>query len=882
MTTWHRNEYVLKGLFVGLWAFFALQVPADRAGAWLDVAWVLGFTGLGLLVALALGTGRLMARGAKPWHNWKAFPVLVLLESPGYIYAGVMLGLAAGVFTGQPYGEPLVRAVGELFGAADRLWQVVRHEPPVSGWLNYCAVGGAVLGFGLYRMRQMDDGAVRFWVGLAVAAGLVYVASEYVMKIEVPDPDSPGATKPFFSDPGARFNLGLYLLLGLPLFYLLTFCGEAEESEVEIMTLCATLGVALFLMGFGTGLGAAAPFLIPVTLYFVYATRFLPGLRVFKHALRGFSYMNLGRLGLAVRFFRRALELNPNSELAREGLTRLHTGVTLAHMDRDPDLAGVLDFALCLDRATALLMTPPAPAAREEAERFLALVETKKPALQARVDYLRAVAQLHAKRYDAAADTLARLLNPETPGYHPGVRRAVYFDALALALDGPGPLVERLGWPELNKPGRRMEAVAAVERQLSADPNHERAKGYRTVLYGQLSEGEFVAAAAVAPPTEFNYAYVEQLGHALADDTDPDRRERGLAYLRVAGRGLPDRAPGIFKKLADAAERAGDRTSARGYLEQIKRAALEFGPARLAKDQKDTFLKALQRLAALAEAEGDPIKAESDAADARGDGAARAAKDAEARPYFEAAIADLQLYRDHGGGAVLESYRKIAELYAKLRDPLNALINCSAALQYDSTDPDLLQKRDSYYYSVPAERLARARESIGAWFDVGYCVKKAMGVLNAKEADADLLDWAAHLTRLAQVMEPKSNRVRLVEARCHLRRGDRDAGLTLLEDVRESAKGSGDEEEAWYNATRLLGQLYLEELNRPDLALRAYSDYKNYHKSGADTLYHIGRCYEALNDAANAIRFYGAVTAFEEHPRYRDAKEALARLGKRD
>ena len=92
----------------------------------------------------------------------------------------------------------------------------------------------------------------------------------------------------------------------------------------------------------------------------------------------------------------------------------------------------------------------------------------------------------------------------------------------------------------------------------------------------------------------------------------------------------------------------------------------------------------------------------------------------------------------------------------------------------------------------------------------------------------------------------------------------------------------GDEEEAWYNATRLLGQLYLEELNRPDLALKAYSDYKNYHKSGADTLYHIGRCYEALNDAANAIRFYGAVTAFEEHPRYRDAKEALARLGKRD
>ena len=76
---------------------------------------------------------------------------------------------------------------------------------------------------------------------------------------------------------------------------------------------------------------------------------------------------------------------------------------------------------------------------------------------------------------------------------------------------------------------------------------------------------------------------------------------------------------------------------------------------------------------------------------------------------------------------------------------------------------------------------------------------------------------------LAKVIEPTSNRVRLVEARCLLRKGERDAGLSLLEDVRENAKGSGDEEEAWYNTTRLLGQLYLEELNRPDLALKAYN-----------------------------------------------------------
>ena len=40
MTAWHRNEYILKGVFLGLWVFFALQVPADPTAVWIDIAWV--------------------------------------------------------------------------------------------------------------------------------------------------------------------------------------------------------------------------------------------------------------------------------------------------------------------------------------------------------------------------------------------------------------------------------------------------------------------------------------------------------------------------------------------------------------------------------------------------------------------------------------------------------------------------------------------------------------------------------------------------------------------------------------------------------------------------------------------------------------------------
>jgi hypothetical protein len=899
MTPWHRNEYVLKGLFVGLWVFFALQVSANSAEAWKDISWVVGWTGTGLLVGLLIGTARLAASGVKPWDGGRAFPILVLLENPLLVYAGVMLGLTVGVFSGREFAQPWSLPVAHAFGLT---WADIRHEPPAGDWLGYCAFGGALLGLGLYQMRQMEDQQFRFFVGLGVAAALVYLASNYLLEIKVdalapdpaepgklvpkliPDPGEPGKLVPeqvpFFESAERRFNLGVYILMGLPFFYLLTFSGEAEESEVEIMTLCAALGVGLHLVGFGKGLGGAAPFLVPMALYFVYATRVLPGLRVFKHVLRGFSYLHAGRLALALRFFRRARELNPRSELAAEGLLQLHNGLTLAKLDNDPELLGALDFGLCLDRAAALLMVPPTPQARDEAEQFLALVEKKKPGYAARIDYLRAVSFVHARQYDAAAETLSRLLNPETPGYHVGLRRQVYFDALALALDGPKPLTDRLGWAEFNKPGRRVEAIGAVERRLAAAPSDGRAKEYRTMLYSQLTEGEYVSAAAVAAPPDFAYEYVEQLGYQLVDDNDPDRRDRGAGYLRVAGRGLPDRGPAIFKKLADVSERLGNRAEVRGYTERIRAAGAHVGARNLAKDQRDIYLKALQRLAAMAEEEGDALKALADAADERGDGAARAAKDAEAKPHFEAAVTYLREYLDGGGGAALEAHRKIAELYGKMRDALNAVLNTEAALMYNSTDPDLSRKRDSYYYSVSVERLTAAKDRVGKWFDVGYCVKKAMWVLNAKEADADLLDWATHLCQLAKVIEPTSNRVRLVEARCQLRRGERTTGLTLLEDVREGEKGSGDEEEAWYNASRLLGQLYLEELNRPDLALKAYTDYKDYHKSGADTLFNIARCYEAMGDVPHAVQFYNAVTAFDQHPKYWEAQEALRRLGK--
>jgi tetratricopeptide (TPR) repeat protein len=865
MISWHYTEYLLKGLFLGLWVFFALQVPAEAHAARIDILWVVGWVLAGLVVAFTAGAVLQWSRGLRPWHNRAAFPLVVVLESPTFIYAGVMAGLFVGVWSGTPAAEPWAGRLASYFGLTfddikHATSQSLPDDDPRKGnlpgdWLLYCAGIGIVFGFALYRLRQFDDRR-RFWACLFLVAAMVALAVDYLPKV------------PGLDNGNARFNFGLYLLLGLPFIYLLAFCGDAEESEVDAMVFCGTLGAGLHLVGIANlfaGLGEIASYLVPLGLFFVYSTRVMPGLRVFKHVLRGYSYMNVDRLRLSLRFFNRALELDPRSQLANAGLVTLHNNLTLSKIDHDPGLVNELDFSLCLDRAAALLMPPtppPSPQARDDAERFLALVEQKKPAYLARVDYLRVISRVHAKEYDAAAEILSRLLNPETPGYHPKVRNHVLFDAWDLALRIHPRLVERLGFAELNKPGRRIEAIGAVERKLAAEPTHPAAKEYKTLLYSQLQEGEFIAAMGASgfPPKDFAYEYVEQLGLALVDDADPDRRERGMGYLRMAGRGLPERGPGIYTKLARVYGKHGDGANAKNSLEMAKQVGLAVGPRNLARDQWNSYLDALRELADLADQRGD----------------------------YETAINELRQYQEDRGPAALETYRKLAELHGKLaqttgqnKEVLNALLMTANGLAYNRTDADLLKKRDSFYYSLEPEQLRKAKDVVAKWFDVQYCVDKAMSVLNAKEDDIELLDWASHLASLAAIMQPDSNGVRLVEARVLLRKGERDAGLKVLEDIfYDKPKGSGDEEDAWYTTAKLLGRLYLDELGKPENALQCFMKFKDYHKSGADTLYQIGRCYEAMGDLPHAIQFYRAVTGYEGHPLYWDAKESLKRLGR--
>jgi tetratricopeptide (TPR) repeat protein len=706
-------------------------------------------------------------------------------------------------------------------------------------WLGFFAVGGAILGYGFYQLRAVKDWTYRFGLGAIVGAILIYLAINYLGQV------------PAFTGADAQRGFAVHLLIGLPFFYLLTFCGEAEESEVEIAALCAGLGVGLYLLRLSTSLpefGDKLIFLVPLGLYFAYSRWWMPRLRVFKHTLRGYGALSLGRYREAMLNFSRALQLDRRNRLAAEGMWRLVRRVDVSKLD--DETARLLPFEFCLSMASATLVgeRTPTPAERDEAVKTLTVIERHRPDLSARADYLRAVALTHAKQFEAAADVLRRLLDPETP-YAPEARRAALFGAWDLALRLHPELVKRLGAAELAKPGRRIEAIAAVERQLAANPGDPGAEELKRDLYAGLSEAEFVAAAATVPPAEFNYEYVEQLGYALVGDADPGRVERGMAYLRVAGRGLPTRGPSIFKNLADLATKLGRPDEAHGYLGQVKRAGLTAGPANLPADQKELYFAALKSLS----------------------------EDGVARGDFAAAVEDMRLYVE-GGREDVNSLRQLAELYAKNGDALNALLITERGLLYAKTDRDLLAKKDSYYYSVDVEKVRSVKDKVAGWFDVDYCTRKARQIAEQKEPDLDTVEWGLHLIRLAKVMKPEGQAARVAEARLLLRKGERDAALALLEDVRSEKRGSGDDEDAWFIATKLLGDLYLDELDRPDLAIGCYTDYREYQRSGADTIYRLGEAYEKKGDVTAAIKAFELVTAYQNHPRYWDATEAVRRL----
>lgn len=759
------------------------------------------------------------------------------------------LALTVGLGVGLIAALSLVRRQGvHLCGpwSARLLFAAIEYPRPVyTGTLIGLGVGVVFAGWGGHNLRLLF---MMMIVGLAVAVvlqlvpmlanpwlrrtGAAALAGTYVVVVvELAEYCS------CVSANGA--SAGLCLLLGLPVLYLLTFISEAEESEAEAAIWCGVLAAGLWLLRDAARLPVLV-LLIPATLYFSYLARVLPGLQVFKHTLRGIGYANQGLHARALRALHRALFINPTYQSARQALWQLHR--RLQPSDMDEDLIRLIDPQVCLDRAASLLMEPPAPTQREEALQLLALAERREPRWAARFRYWRAVAATHAGRLDDAANQLDQLF----AGVDDPERRAMLVPAWQLMLLSHPGLEARFGRPQLQQPHRRLEAIAAVERVLADAPEDATAWSLKRVLYSSLTLADY----QIGPFAEFDHAYAAQLGQALI--ADPAQIRRGAEYLAMAAQGTPAEAPRLWHQIADAMDGLGDANAALQARHQGKQAGMAIGIAQLSEPARHSFFAIVKWLS-------DHAAAASD---------------------WDAAAANLSLFAEYDRSG-LETLRTLADLQERRGDPIAALHAVERARLFNPGDPDLNQRRDRYVYSIAPAALASAGEATRQLIDVNYCLDQARKLVDLRDADAELLHWARHLTELARVLQPQSIRARWLSARVGLRLGERDAALQLLEDMREQKPAkfaTSLDEESWRLANRTLADLYLDELDRPDLAVDCLQEFRRSSKSGADTLFKLGQAHERLNQRATAAKYYEQAASYEDHPLAAEAREAARRL----
>ncbi|HKB02330.1 MAG TPA: tetratricopeptide repeat protein [Gemmataceae bacterium] len=814
---WAKSEYILKGVFLGLLVFVSLQKNLDWAATGRVALWLVGGFLAGLVCAAVKQFRDLKNLGRNPL----GFFLFLLLENPFFIYAGIVFGMAGAA----------IDLVSIKLAALGLDWDS-KDRPLEMSILGYCVLGGALFGYGMGELRQVRNPFYRF--GLAAVLCAAAGAALYLWLDDVN----------LLGDQDHRTLLGVHLLLGIPFFYLLVFCGMAEESEVEIAALCATLGLGIWLVQFPKTLPALG-FLLPVGLYCVYTIRILRPLRVFKHALRGYGHMEVGRTKDALASFNRALQLDPRHHLARHGLVRLHRGLTIDRLDAET--RSLLNPNLVVSEAAGMLIgATPSAAKLKEANDLLSFVEGQWSQLKPATDYYKAVADTHARILDSAVERLSNLLDPA--GWPAGdqFRDSVLFDAWQLALRTHPELKRRVGDVQLPLPGRRVEALRAIERQLGQAPGDPAVVELRRELFADLTEADYAAASAGGPPPDFGYAYAEEVGVPLLEQ--PENWRRGALLVRIAAHGQAERGPGLFLKIAEAAERHGDAAEAKRARQRAREFGHAVGPANLDPDQRAIYFAVVKKL---------------------GEEAA-AAKD------WKEAIYNYTLY-SHSEGSGKETLRTLAQMYENDGQVLQALKVTEDALTRGS-DKDLTERKDRYYYSVEANVLRGKADEVRGHFDVKYCLKKAKQLLDSNNPELDVLDWATHLSKVALVMEPKNLVAAVQMARCHLRRGERDEGMKLLEDVREMQSSGGDEREAREWTLRQLGSLYLDDYNRPDLAIECLKEFLDSEKSGARTRYDLGRAYEAQGDPARALKYYEQAAAYEDNPVRWDAEEAIRRV----
>ncbi len=819
MLTWQQTEFLLKGVYLGILVMIAWMVPRS-----LEIATIAGFTLVGLASFLGFAAYRKIREGYSVKDRWLAFVIFLLLENPGMVYAGLLVGLSVGTW------------VTFEFRGSDS------SVPPEAIWP---VVGGAVLGMIFYALRHVRQPLYRLYAGLGIVpvlvGGFIAFYSYRHDLIGVNRNDAVDA-------------IGGLLLLGLPGFYLLTFSSLVDESEIEIGAMCAALGIAIWsvrslvsqVVSISPVVGGAA-LLIPLGIFLVYTTRVMPRLRVFKHALRGLSYRQLGQTKLALASLNRALQYDPNSTLARQQMWDLHRDLNFAELKDQPELVSMLNFEFCLGRISHMLQAKPAPDELNEAMKMLDLITQEKPPMAPIAAYWRAVGCLHVRQYDEAAKQLFSIL--ELPQYNTAERHTIHYAAWQLAMFGHPEMQRLVAQPLLARPGQRMDAIAAVETLLVKLPDDPGAWDLKRQLYADLVEEEYWTLNQPGQPaTPFNHAYAQQLGLALLDD--PGQWRRGCGYLRIAAHGMPAKTPNLLIQIAATHEKHGDVEGMWENNLQAMRIGRSIGVANIDAADREPLFAAVKKIGDLAFQQNR----------------------------FDIALEAYKFYSQNENAGI-ETWRMLAELFERNKDVWQALHCNEHAMRYNADDADLKARKDRYYFSIQPDEVTARWQTIEKWFDIPYCREKATWILEKHAGDFEMLDWAAHLVALALAPEPASIASRFLLARIRRLRGEVPEAIEVLDHIRqnrpEKIRGT-DETLGWYYTHRMLGDLYLD--SKPDEAIKCYLEFRKSDEAGADTSYKLGKAYEAIGELRSAAGCYQEVIAYDKHPLYFDARDALERI----
>ena len=171
-------------------------------------------------------------------------------------------------------------------------------------------------------------------------------------------------------------------------------------------------------------------------------------------------------------------------------------------------------------------------------------------------------------------------------------------------------------------------------------------------------------------------------------------------------------------------------------------------------------------------------------------------------------------------------------------------------------------------------------EQFRAGFDVDYCVRRARAILDGRQYDGlEWLDVAQHVARLARD-RPGEPRRPGIAGPGHLRLGERDEEVSLLEKVRTPPPAKFASARTRRPGFRAASSWAISTWKRagPTWPCPASSTSAGAAKARARTLLKLGHAHEQLGDTARAAKYYKQVTAYEGNPLSYEAHDALSRL----